>query len=446
MKEQYNTGALFLEEHMPLQVVVGAQWGDEGKGRIVDWFAAKADITARYNGGDNAGHTVTVGNTIFKLHLVPSGIIHPQVIGMLGNGMVINPRTLFDEMETLGKQGVATPPERLRISYAAHLIMPSHQALDKALEAARGKDNIGTTGRGIGPAYTDKSTRRGLRLADMLSPDFDERVGDHVAETNQTLKMLAAPELDPAPVCEQYREYARRLRPYIADTSIELHAALQAGKTIMAEGAQGTLLDVDFGTYPFVTSSSTTAAGTLTGLGLGLGAGGDAIVIGVVKAFQTRVGSGPFPTEVFEDLALRLRGTGANPWDEYGTTTGRPRRVGWLDGVLLRYAVRINGITELAVTKLDILSGLETVKVCTAYRRDGKTLTDLPFGPADLSPYEPIYEEVPGWKEDISGVRRWKDLPKAAQDYLEHIASLTGVPIHLVSVGPERTQVISRER
>jgi adenylosuccinate synthase len=214
----------------------------------------------------------------------------------------------------------------------------------------------------------------------------------------------------------------------------------------MAEGAQGTLLDLDFGTYPFVTSSSTTAAGTLTGLGLGLGAGGDARVIGVVKAFQTRVGSGPFPTEVFDDLALRLRGTGANPWDEYGTTTGRPRRVGWLDGVLLRYAVRINGITELAVTKLDILSGLETLKVCTAYRRDGRTLTDLPFGPADLSPYEPVYEELPGWKEALTGIRKWKELPAAARVYLESISGLAGVPIRLVSVGPEREQVIRREK
>jgi adenylosuccinate synthase len=431
---------------MPLQVVVGAQWGDEGKGRVVDWFAARADITARYNGGDNAGHTVTIGDRVFKLHLVPSGIIHPRVVGMLGNGMVINPRTLFDELAALQKEGIATPPERLRISYAAHLITPSHQALDRALEAARGKENIGTTGRGIGPAYTDKSTRRGLRVADMLAPDFDERVGDHVAEANRTLGMLAAPGLDPAPVCDQYRDYARRLKPYIADTSIELHDALQAGKTVMAEGAQGTLLDLDFGTYPFVTSSSTTAAGTLTGLGLGLGAGGDARVIGVVKAFQTRVGSGPFPTEVFDDLALRLRGTGANPWDEYGTTTGRPRRVGWLDGVLLRYAVRINGITELAVTKLDILSGLETLKVCTAYRRDGRTLTDLPFGPADLSPYEPVYEELPGWKEALTGIRKWKELPAAARVYLESISGLAGVPIRLVSVGPEREQVIRREK
>jgi adenylosuccinate synthase len=430
---------------MPLQVIVGAQWGDEGKGRIVDWFAAQADFSARYNGGDNAGHTVTVGERIFKLHLIPSGVIHPQVIAVLGNGMVINPRTLFDEMEMLRKFGVSTDPERMRVSYAAHLITPAHLALDKALEAARGKDNIGTTGRGIGPAYTDKATRRGVRVADMLSPDFDERIGDHVAETNRTLNMLSAPELDPAPVCAEYRAYAERLKPYIADTSLELDAAMRAGKRIVVEGAQGTLLDLDFGTYPFVTSSSTTASGTLSGLGLGLDAARDATVVGVVKAFQTRVGSGPFPTELSGDLALRLRGTGSNPWDEYGTTTGRPRRVGWLDGVLLRYAVRINGISELAVTKLDILSGLETANLCIAYKRDGQTLSDLPFGPADLSPYEPVYEEFPGWSEDISGVRKWADLPQAARTYLEHISRLAGVPICLVSVGAERNQIIRNE-
>ena len=428
---------------MPLQVIVGAQWGDEGKGRIVDWFAAQADFSARYNGGDNAGHTVTVGSQIFKLHLIPSGIIHPQIVAILGNGMVVNPRTLFDEMDMLRQAGISVSPERLRLSYAAHLITPAHQALDKALEARRGKGNIGTTGRGIGPAYTDKATRRGLRLADMLAPNFYERIGDHVAEANRTLSMLGAPEMDPAPVCEQYREYAGRLKLHIADTALELHAALQAGKTVLAEGAQGTLLDIDFGTYPFVTSSSTTAPGALTGLGLGLDAAREAGVIGVVKAFQTRVGSGPLPTEVFDDLALRLRGTGEHPWDEYGTTTGRPRRVGWLDGVLLKYAVRINGIRELAVTKLDILSGLESIRLCTAYRRDGKLFTDLPFGPADLSSYEPVYEELPGWRENVSAVRTWADLPPAAKTYLERLTGLAGVPVRLVSVGPEREQIVN---
>jgi adenylosuccinate synthase len=427
---------------MSLQVIVGAQWGDEGKGRIVDWFAAQADFSARYNGGDNAGHTVTVGSQIFKLHLVPSGIIHPQIVAILGNGMVVNPRTLLEEMEILRQAGISVSPERLRLSYAAHLITPSHQALDKALEAARGKGNIGTTGRGIGPAYTDKATRGGLRAGDMLAPDFAERIEAHVVEANRTLRMLGAAELDPGPISDQYGGFAARLKPHIADTALELYSALKEGKTVLAEGAQGTLLDLDFGSYPFVTSSSTTAPAALTGLGLGLDAARDGRVIGVVKAFQTRVGSGPFPSEVFGDQALRLRGTGANPWDEYGTTTGRARRVGWLDGILLKYAVRINGISELAVTKLDILSGLESLRLCSAYRRDGKVITDLPFGPADLSPYEPVYEELPGWWEDVTAMRHWADLPMRAREYLDRIASLAGVPVRLVSVGPEREQVV----
>ena len=427
---------------MSLQIIVGAQWGDEGKGRIVDWFAAEADLVARYNGGDNAGHSVTVGSKLFKLHLVPSGIIHPRPIAVLGNGMVINLRSLSAEIEMLGKAGITINPARLRISHAAHLITPAHQALDKALEAARGKGNIGTTGRGIGPAYTDKAARSGLRAADMLAQDFIERLGTHVENANATLVTLGAPKLDPGPVLDEYHQYILQYKPFIADTSTELCAALASGKAIMAEGAQGTLLDIDHGTYPFVTSSSTLATGVLSGLGLGLTAANGAVVTGVCKSFQTRVGSGPFPTEVFDDLALRLRGTGENPWDEYGTTTGRARRVGWLDGVLLRYAVRINGLTELVITKLDILSGFETLKICTAYKKDGQVFSDLPFGPTELSGYEPIYEEVDGWKEDVTAIRKWKELPTAARKYLETISKVAGIPIRLVSVGPEREQIV----
>ncbi len=428
---------------MTLQIIAGAQWGDEGKGRIVDWFAASADYAARYNGGDNAGHTVTVGSQVYKMHLVPSGIIHPQVTAVLGNGMVVNPRTLLDEMDMLRRAGVEVSPRRLRLSCFAHLITPAHRALDSALEAARGKGSIGTTGRGIGPAYTDKASRRGLRAGDMLATDFCERIGDHVAETNRTLGLLGAPLLDPAPVCDEYRQYAAALKDYVTDTSLELDAALRAGKTVLAEGAQGTLLDIDFGTYPFVTSSNTTAPGALIGLGLGLNAAAGARVVGVVKAFQTRVGSGPFPTEVGGALAERLRGSGAHPWDEYGTTTGRPRRVGWLDGVLLRYAVRINGISELAVTKLDILSGLETLRLCVAYEAGGRRFEDLERGPAALETFQPVYEELPGWQEDVSACRRWDDLPPAARAYLERIAALCGAPVRLVSVGAEREQMIA---
>ncbi len=427
---------------MKLQIIVGAQWGDEGKGRIVDWFAARADYAARYNGGDNAGHTVTVGSQVYKMHLIPSGIIHPQVTAVLGNGMVVNPRTLLEEMDILRRAGLDVSPRRLRLSCFAHLITPAHRALDAALEAARGRGSIGTTGRGIGPAYTDKAARRGLRAGDMLSADFCERIGEHIAEANRTLGLLGAPLLDPAPLCDEYGGYAAALQDYIADTSRELDSALRAGKTVLAEGAQGTLLDIDFGTYPFVTSSSTTAPGALTGLGLGLNAAAGARVIGVVKAFQTRVGSGPFPTEVGGALAERLRGSGANPWDEYGTTTGRPRRVGWLDGVLLRYAVRINGIGELAVTKLDILSGLETVRLCVAYEAGGRRFEDLEGGPLGLENVRPVYEELPGWQEDVSTCRRWEDLPSAARAYLERIAALGGAPVRLVSVGPERGQIV----
>ena len=430
---------------MSLQIIVGTQWGDEGKGRIVDWFASTSDVVARYNGGDNAGHSVTVGPKLFKLHLVPSGIIHPKPVAVLGNGMVINPKSLLDELDMLKNAGIDIGPQRLRISHAAHLITSGHQSLDKAQETARGKGNIGTTGRGIGPAYTDKATRRGLRVADMISPDFVENLGKHIDETNELLSTLGAPLVNPLTVLNEFRLYREVMLPYIADTSLELYNAMNMGQRILAEGAQGTLLDIDHGTYPFVTSSSTVATGVFTGLGIGITAAQDAEVTGVCKAFQTRVGSGPFPTEVFDDLALRLRGTGANPWDEYGTTTGRARRVGWLDGVLLRYAVRINGLTELVITKLDILSGFEKLNLCVGYRQGDKTFSDLHFGPSNLEDYTPIYEEFPGWAEDLSAIRKWEDLPKAAKGYLDAIAKLAGVPVRMASVGPEREQMVENK-
>ena len=427
---------------MPLTILVGAQWGDEGKGRIVDWLSAQADVVARFNGGDNAGHTVTVGKQTFKLHLVPSGVIHPQPVGVLGNGMVINPETLLTEMASLKAAGIDVSPARLHLSHAAHLITPAHRALDQAQEKARGLGKIGTTGRGIGPAYTDKASRRGLRLEEMLDPSaFAARMASHIRETNLVLQSLyAADPLDADKLSQEYAGYAEKLAPYIGDVSAFLARALSEGKGVLAEGAQGTLLDLDHGTYPFVTSSSPTAPGALVGLGLGILR--VERVIGATKAFQTRVGEGPFPTEVSGAVAGHLRGTGANPWDEFGTTTGRPRRVGWLDGVLLRYAVRVNGLTELILTKLDILAGLETLRICTAYRSAGKQYADLPLGPADLSPFEPVYEELPGWQEDLSPVRRRQDLPAAARRYLERIETLAGIPIRLVTVGAERSQVV----
>lgn len=428
---------------MPLEIIIGTQWGDEGKGRIVDMLSENAHIVARYNGGDNAGHTVTVGDKTFKLHLIPSGLIHPHTVGVMGGGMVVNPATLLDEMATLRKNGVAVGPQRLKISYAAHIITPAHRALDRAQEAALGKGQIGTTGRGIGPAYTDKAARRGVRMQDMLSPDgFREKMIAHVEEANRMLKgVYQAEPLDPKVVADEYDAYARELAPYVTDVSVLVVEALKQKRLVLAEGAQGTLLDIDLGTYPFVTSSYPTSAGVLVGLGIGISPVGR--ILGVTKAFQTRVGSGPFPTEVFGADAERLRGTGSNPWDEFGTTTGRPRRVGWLDGVLLRYAVVVNSLTEIAVTKLDILSGLPTLRICTAYRAGGKQFETLPMGPSDLAPFEAVYQELPGWEGDLRSARRWDDLPREAQQYLKRIEEISGVPVRFASVGPERSQVVT---
>ena len=429
---------------MPLDIVVGTQWGDEGKGRLVDLLAAQADFVARYNGGDNAGHTVTVGEQTFRLHLIPSGVIHLHAIGVIGNGVVVNPATLLAEMETLRAAGIPITPNRLRLSYAAHLITPAHRALDQAQEASRGQGKIGTTLRGIGPAYTSKVSRQGLRLVEMLDRQlFAQAIRAHVQEINRYLTALyAAGPLDAQEIVDEFDGYAAQLAPYIADVSALLAEALARGRRVLAEGAQGTLLDLDHGTYPFVTSSNPTAPGALVGLGLGVGCAERAI--GVTKSFQTRVGSGPFPTELAGEMAARLRGTGANPWDEFGTTTGRPRRVGWLDMVLLRLAVHINGLTELALTKLDILTGLPTIRLCTAYRANDQTFTALPFGPSNLSAYEPAYEELPGWDQDLRAARRWEDLPAAARAYILRIEEQSGVPVRLISVGPERTQVIER--
>ncbi len=429
---------------MPLQIILGTQWGDEGKGRVVDLFSSRAELVARYNGGDNAGHTVTVGEQTFKLHLIPSGIVHPHTLGILGGGMVVNPLTFFAELDSLRTFDVAAGPERLKISHAAHLITPAHKALDAAQEASRGSDKIGTTGRGIGPAYTDKASRQGLRAGDLLDEAaFLEKLHAHIRAANRVLdRLFQAPVLDVERVSAEYASAALRLRPFLADTGLLVHRALAEGRTVLAEGAQGTLLDLDLGTYPFVTSSATTSGGVFSGLGLG--ARPVEAVIGVTKAFQTRVGSGPFPTELDGEMAERLRGTGSNPWDEFGTTTGRPRRVGWLDLVLLRYAARVNGLTGLVITKLDVLSGLPELRLCYAYQRGGERWEELPYGPADLDGYAAEYEDLPGWSEDLTGIRRWAELPAAALRYLERIEAAVGVPVRMVSVGPERSQIVER--
>jgi len=430
---------------MPLDIIVGTQWGDEGKGRYTDLLAANSDLVARFAGGDNAGHTVTVGDHIFKLHLIPSGIIHPHTTCVLGAGMVINPAKLLDEIDQLLSLGVDVSPTRLFISSAAHIITPAHLALDGAQEAHRGNEPLGTTRRGIGPAYTEKAARTGIRSSTMRDPmNFAQLVQDQVSRAGELLSkiyQLDAP--DPKAAALEYQAYAERLHPYISETGSLISDSLREGKVVLAEGAQGTLLDIDHGTYPFVTSSNPVAPGAL--LGLGIGAKYIRRVIGITKAFQTRVGEGPFPTELRDSISEHLRGSGKNPWDEFGTTTGRPRRCGWLDGVLLRYAARVNGLTEIAITKLDILSGLNFPHIAKAYIREGQEFKDLPDGPMDLGSFDPLYERFNGWETNLWEVRDWEDLPSEAQSYIKYIEQVVETPIDSISVGPERDQVVLRE-
>ena len=429
---------------MPITILIGAQWGDEGKGRVVDWLAGSADIVARYAGGDNAGHTVALNGKVYKLHLVPSGILHGSVVSIMGNGMVINPVNLVREMESLRQIGVDITPERLVISSRAHIITPAHIALDSAKEDALGDARIGTTLRGIGPAYLDKTGRAGIRTGDMLLDveEFTERLVGAIESTNQVLRAQGRETLDPHAAAQSYLDAAAVLRPYIKDTSVYLHQALRSGKKVVCEGAQGTLLDIDHGSYPFVTSSSPTAGGALTGLGVGPLFVEK--VLGVAKAFSTRVGGGPMPTELEGEVAERLRGSGANFWDEFGTTTGRPRRCGWLDIVMLRYAVCVNGFSEMMLTKLDILSGLDELKLAVAYDIDGQQYEYPPVTNELLLRAKPVYETLPGWREDIGGCREFSQLPDAAQRYVERVADLCDVPINSVSVGPERDQLVEK--
>lgn len=427
---------------MPLDIIVGAQWGDEGKGRVTDLLAAEADIVARYSGGDNAGHTVTIGEEIFQMHLVPSGIVHGKPLCLIGNGAVVNPAVLCQEMADLEDRGVDVSPRRLKLSRNAHLITPAHIALDKAHEESRGGEAIGTTLRGIGPAYTDKTSREGLRAGLFAQPEtLADAVHAHVEAKNEILEQLFdQPPLNADEVAAEFVDYARRLSPHLAEASVLLNEALDDGQRVLAEGAQGTLLDLDHGTYPYVTSSYPTAGGALVGLGIGPKA--VERVVGVAKAFTTRVGGGPFPCELHGDEARRLRGTGENPWDEYGTTTGRPRRVGWLDTVILRHSRRVNGLTEVALTKLDILSGWEELKVCVAYELDGERIDYFPAATEALERVRPIYERLPGWQEDVTGARQLSELPEEARRYVAFVADVVGIPVSLISVGPARHQII----
>ncbi len=428
---------------MPLNIIIGTQWGDEGKGTITDMMADKADIVARYSGGDNAGHTVTVGDEIFKLHLIPSGIINSNTICIIGNGVVLNPTIFIREIEELEKRGIDISPNRLKISKSAHIITPAHIALDTASEMARGDKAIGTTKRGIGPAYMDKTQRVGIRAEAFADPEnLADLIKEHVTEKNQILKSIYGAEpLDETAVAIQYVDYAKRLAPYLVDGVVMLDDALRADKNVLAEGAQGTFLDLDHGTYPYVTSSWPTSGGVL--IGLGVGPKYVDRVIGVTKAFTSRVGSGPFPCELDGDMALRLRGTGSKPWDEFGTTTGRPRRVGWLDLVMLKHAIRINGFTDLVISKLDILSGLDEIKVCVAYEINGERTENYPTTLTDLEKCSPVYETLPGWQEDIMEARVPSDLPENARAYVAYISEKIGLPIPYASVGPARRQTVA---
>ncbi|AAR36698.1 adenylosuccinate synthase [Geobacter sulfurreducens] len=419
-------------------VVVGAQWGDEGKGKVVDIYTEHADDVVRYQGGNNAGHTLVVGEEKVVLHLIPSGILHEGKRCIIGNGVVLDPEVFIQEITRLKDKGRLKDDRALLVSESIHIIMPYHKRIDIAREAKSGEKKIGTTGRGIGPTYEDKIGRRGIRLMDLLDRDvFARKLKENLEEKNVILeKLLGDKPFTFEEIYEQYCGYADILRNYVADTSLILYNDSKAGKKLLFEGAQGTLLDVDHGTYPFVTSSSTCAGGACTGTGVSPRDIHE--IIGISKAYVTRVGSGPFPTELLDADGEKLRQVG----HEFGATTGRPRRCGWFDAMVVRYAVRVNGLTGVALTKLDVLNDFETIKVCTGYTFEGKPLADLPANLAVFEKCEPVYEELPGWMSDISGARTFEELPEKAKSYVKRLEQLIGCPIVLVSIGPRRDQTI----
>ena len=415
--------------------VLGAQWGDEGKGKIVDLLTPRFDIVARYQGGHNAGHTVYVNGAKFVLRLIPSGILHPGVLCVIGNGVVVDPQALFAEVDELARNGISVDG-RLFVSDKAHVILPYHRDLDLLSEARRGERKIGTTSRGIGPAYEDKIARRGIRVADLAEPrSLEDNVRANVLARNH---LVHDSTMEWEPVLAQLRDVAARLRPMVRDVSLMLAEAMAAGQAILFEGAQGTLLDIDHGTYPYVTSSNASIGGVCTGLGVGPRAIGG--VMGVVKAYTTRVGEGPLPTELHDDMGNRLRDSG----NEYGAVTGRPRRCGWYDAVAVRYGVRVNGLDALALTKLDVLDGLEEIKICTAYRCGDRLLTEFPSDVSQLAACEPVYESMPGWTSPTKSARRFEDLPENARKYIARLEAVSGIPAALVSTGSERYDTILR--
>lgn len=419
--------------NMSTVVVVGTQWGDEGKGKITDFLAESADVVARYQGGNNAGHTILIDNKKYKLSLIPSGIFYTDKICVIGNGMVINPKALIQEIEYIHENGFST--DNLRISDRAHVIMPYHMVLDGLEEERKGPNKIGTTRKGIGPCYMDKAARNGIRIVDLLDKDVFEKKFRHLAnEKNELIRMYGGEELDIEATLQEYFEYAEFIRKYVVDTSVVLNDAIDGGKKVLFEGAQGVMLDIDQGTYPFVTSSNPTAGGVC--IGSGVGPSKIEEVIGVAKAYTTRVGDGPFPTELNNETGDFIREAG----HEYGTVTGRARRVGWFDSVVVRHARRVSGITGLSLNSLDVLTGLETVKICTAYKCGDEIIEHYPASLDMLAKCEAIYEEMPGWSEDITGCKTLDELPESTRNYVKRVSELTGIPISIFSVGRNREQ------
>jgi adenylosuccinate synthase len=420
-------------------VVVGAQWGDEGKGKVVDIYTEFADDVVRYQGGNNAGHTLVVGEEKVILHLIPSGVLHAGKRCIIGNGVVLDPEVFIREITNLKAKGRLQDDSCLLLSESLHIIMPYHKRIDIAREAQSGDKKIGTTGRGIGPTYEDKIGRRGIRLMDLLDPEaFPRKLKGALEEKNMLLeKLLGEKPFTFEEIYDEYSKYAEVLKRYVADTSLVLYRDIKTGKRILFEGAQGTLLDVDHGTYPFVTSSSTCTGGACTGTGVSPRDINE--IIGISKAYVTRVGEGPFPTELLEETGEKMRQAG----NEFGSTTGRPRRCGWFDAVVIRYAVRVNGLTGIALTKLDVLNDFDTIRICTGYEYNGQRIDEIPAKLEVFANCKPIYEEMPGWKSDISGIRNFADLPENARNYVKRLEELAGCQIVMVSVGPRRDQTIS---
>ncbi|MCI4137651.1 adenylosuccinate synthase [Bacillus vallismortis] len=415
-------------------VVVGTQWGDEGKGKITDFLSENAEVIARYQGGNNAGHTIKFDGVTYKLHLIPSGIFYKDKTCVIGNGMVVDPKALVTELAYLHERNVST--DNLRISNRAHVILPYHLKLDEVEEERKGANKIGTTKKGIGPAYMDKAARIGIRIADLLDRDaFAEKLERNLEEKNRLLeKMYETEGFKIEEILDEYYEYGQQIKKYVCDTSVVLNDALDDGRRVLFEGAQGVMLDIDQGTYPFVTSSNPVAGGVT--IGSGVGPTKIQHVVGVSKAYTTRVGDGPFPTELKDEIGDQIREVGR----EYGTTTGRPRRVGWFDSVVVRHARRVSGITDLSLNSIDVLTGIETLKICVAYRYKGDIIEEFPASLKALAECEPVYEEMPGWTEDITGAKSLSELPENARHYLERVSQLTGIPLSIFSVGPDRAQ------